>query len=345
MCCTLIKLINDIEGGGAAQFKGRLPFAAPFKKLAATSIGLAAERVHSVPTSPSGVADPLSPAAVPLRSESLDDSSFSRGGVLGQQQQRSDSVAALMAHYGLENDDDFEDDLEDDCPTSGSPQEAVYVIVCTEEHLRLYMLSTLREGNRTTARKVTFDCLATSAAVMPNSGRPAVVCAHADSTLSVYSLLGLVCCARFPLDPGSRTIDYVDDSTAGAGLQAYSPGTTSSNTANAAFAASSDGQLVLFSGDAEVTRLLLFQQTKQPVLPAMVYDWEVAQAAAAAGRQAEWLAAKKEEADSVASIAAMLPFKLLDGVRETATGLAEGAARLPILKVRELAGIPPAIDK
>ncbi|KAK2075660.1 hypothetical protein QBZ16_001768 [Prototheca wickerhamii] len=86
----------------------------------------------------------------------------------------------------------------------------------------------------------------------------------------------------------------------------------------------------------------LFAWTRQPEPPASLYDWDTAAATAAASTPTAVPAERASSTDSATS-AAMLPLKLFEGVRDTATGFVEGAVKLPILKViLVLSPLPPA---
>ena len=284
------------------------------KKLAATSAALV-DRGRSAPTSPTQ-GEPLSPGASPLRAGSLE----------GAAEERGAAMAALAAHYGLELPEHghSSDASSEDLDGGTEARRAAFAVVCTEEHLRLYTLGTLAEGRRGTARKAAFDCRAVAAGVVGNRGRPAIVVVHADATLTVHSLPGLTCLARRPLPPGCGP----EPGPLGG---APGEGPAPPDTGAVPFALSRDGQAFFFSADAEVTRLGLFAWTRQPEPPVSLYDWDTAAATAAASTPTAVPAERASSTDSATS-AAMLPLKLFEGVRDTATGFVEGAVKLPILK-------------
>jgi hypothetical protein len=142
-----------------------------------------------------------------------------------------------------------------------------FVVLATEDALRVYSTGSIRVGDRTSEKKARLDEAAGFAALFssPHAGAGIVTIAADGSSLSLYSVPNLQLLAKHTME-SSSVLGY-----------------PWKNTVGAACACSSDGQLILCgSGSNEIVRVCLLEDTMAPSPPASTFDWAVAKAAAAA---------------------------------------------------------------
>jgi hypothetical protein len=142
-----------------------------------------------------------------------------------------------------------------------------FVVLATEDALRVYSTGSIRIGDRTSEKKARLDEPAGFAELFssPDAGAGIITVAADGSSLSLYSVPNLQLLAKHTME-SSSVLGY-----------------PWKNTVGAACACSGDGQLILCgSGSNEIVRMCLLEDTIAPSPPASTFDWAVAKAAAAA---------------------------------------------------------------
>ncbi|CAD7704413.1 unnamed protein product [Ostreobium quekettii] len=140
-----------------------------------------------------------------------------------------------------------------------------YVLIATDQYLRLYSPDAIVSGERTTINRTTFSTPIIFAASCETQelGAGGVVCITQDYSIQVYNLPNLDLCYE---------IDILD-------VLGWSWNCFALQDHGTKFAAGQDGNLAFVSSCGELVRIALFGEGAPSVLaPKQVYDWELAAA-------------------------------------------------------------------
>ncbi|GBF90963.1 hypothetical protein Rsub_03818 [Raphidocelis subcapitata] len=161
--------------------------------------------------------------------------------------------------------------------------EASYVLVATENYLRLYPAASAACGERGAARRVELPGPLRFASAFAAGGAPALACLlrrpGGDDLLSIYTLPGLVLATQTPLSAccGWRWPWEPEPPAPPAGAAAARPPPPD------ATACTRHGDLALLGAGRELLRLSLDASAPPPAPPGCLVDWDLAAAAHAAG--------------------------------------------------------------
>lgn len=187
-----------------------------------------------------------------------------------------DPLAALHSYYeNQEESSPLPECLQEDAPSDpGEMGPCSYVLLASEDALRVYSTQSISIGDRTSERKVRLEEPAGFAGAFTSVSGPGIAVIAADgSTLTIYSVPGLQQLYKEKL---STALGFPWGT-----VLCPTCGCSCATCIRSPCASSRDGQIILAACANEVARLVITPDAVLPTMPKAIFCWELAKESAA----------------------------------------------------------------